>query len=299
MLPYPRRSFLGVSAAAGVLHVPREVSLLRSRRVRCSARGGVRREGRDHLPDPAVRARRAPRRARDRAVAAHAARRLHAGRESVSAGVGADSAHAAEDRVRGRADARRRRTTEIFSVDEVVGITPGAVGAAAHRAAVLVPPRARRGSVPELFWTRAAASDRVATRQRHRRAICRSSICRPARCTRTATRSRRASRASTATCRAGCRSAMRRATSSSRTAGRSAGSWRSASPRDVVQPPLGQAQLWRLISQLSLNYLSLVDGGADALREMLRLYNFSDTAAGERRSTASSRLPASRRSRAS
>jgi type VI secretion system protein ImpG len=33
---------------------------------------------------------------------------------------------------------------------------------------------------------------------------------------------------------------------------------------------------------LSLNYLPLADGGADALREILRLHNFSDTAAGER-----------------
>jgi type VI secretion system protein ImpG len=53
-------------------------------------------------------------------------------------------------------------------------------------------------------------------------------------------------------------------------------------PTDVVHPPLGQAQLWRLLSQLSLNYLPLADGGADALREILRLHNFSDTAAGER-----------------
>jgi type VI secretion system protein ImpG len=49
-------------------------------------------------------------------------------------------------------------------------------------------------------------------------------------------------------------------------------------PTRVVQPPLGKAQLWRLISQLSLNYMSLVEGGADGLRELLRLHNFADSA---------------------
>ena len=53
-------------------------------------------------------------------------------------------------------------------------------------------------------------------------------------------------------------------------------------PTSVVEPPLGQPQLWRLISQLSLNYLSLVEGGAEALREILRLHNFADTAAAEK-----------------
>ncbi|HSG81346.1 MAG TPA: type VI secretion system baseplate subunit TssF [Gemmatimonadota bacterium] len=53
-------------------------------------------------------------------------------------------------------------------------------------------------------------------------------------------------------------------------------------PTAAIQPPLGKAQLWRLISQLSLNYLSLVEGGTDALRELLRLYNFGDSAAAEK-----------------
>lgn len=50
----------------------------------------------------------------------------------------------------------------------------------------------------------------------------------------------------------------------------------------VIEPPLGKPQLWRLISQLSLNYASLLDGGADALRELLRLHNFSDSPSGEK-----------------
>jgi type VI secretion system protein ImpG len=47
-------------------------------------------------------------------------------------------------------------------------------------------------------------------------------------------------------------------------------------PTPVVQPPLGKSQLWRLVSQLSLNHLSLVDGGAESLREILRLHAFGD-----------------------
>lgn len=53
-------------------------------------------------------------------------------------------------------------------------------------------------------------------------------------------------------------------------------------PTPVVQPALGKPQLWRLISQLSLNYLSLVDEGTDALQEILRLHNTGDSAAGEK-----------------
>jgi type VI secretion system protein ImpG len=51
-------------------------------------------------------------------------------------------------------------------------------------------------------------------------------------------------------------------------------------PTAVIQPPLGRPQLWRLISQLSLNYLSLVEGGPEALQELLRLHNFGDSLAG-------------------
>jgi type VI secretion system protein ImpG len=52
-------------------------------------------------------------------------------------------------------------------------------------------------------------------------------------------------------------------------------------PTSVVQPPLGKPQLWRLISQLSLNYLSLVEGGPEAMQELLRLYNFTDSVVAE------------------
>ncbi len=53
-------------------------------------------------------------------------------------------------------------------------------------------------------------------------------------------------------------------------------------PTKVVQPPLGKPQLWRLVSQLSLNYLSLVEGGTEALQELLRLHNFGDSASAEK-----------------
>ena len=53
-------------------------------------------------------------------------------------------------------------------------------------------------------------------------------------------------------------------------------------PTPLVHPPAGGAQLWRLVSQLSLNYASLADGGAETLRALLRLHNFADARAGEK-----------------
>ena len=53
-------------------------------------------------------------------------------------------------------------------------------------------------------------------------------------------------------------------------------------PTRVVRPPLGGQQLWRLVSMLSLNQLSLVDRGAEAFREMVRLYNFGGSVLGDR-----------------
>ncbi len=53
-------------------------------------------------------------------------------------------------------------------------------------------------------------------------------------------------------------------------------------PTAVIEPPLGTSLLWRLTSALTLNHLSLVEGGRDALRELLRLHNAGDRPAGER-----------------
>lgn len=49
-------------------------------------------------------------------------------------------------------------------------------------------------------------------------------------------------------------------------------------PTNSVPPPVGRGLLWRLISHLSLNYLSLVSDGKEALQEILKLYNFSNSA---------------------
>lgn len=46
--------------------------------------------------------------------------------------------------------------------------------------------------------------------------------------------------------------------------------------------PPGKELLWRLLSHLSLNYLSLVEEGKDALQEILRLYNFSESRYADR-----------------
>jgi type VI secretion system protein ImpG len=49
-------------------------------------------------------------------------------------------------------------------------------------------------------------------------------------------------------------------------------------PTPAVRPPSGKGALWRLISQLSLNYLSIVEGGKEALQQILRLYDIGKTA---------------------
>jgi type VI secretion system protein ImpG len=48
-------------------------------------------------------------------------------------------------------------------------------------------------------------------------------------------------------------------------------------PTDTIRSPLRHGAQWRLISHLSLNYLSICEGGGEALREMLKLYDFSDS----------------------
>jgi type VI secretion system protein ImpG len=54
-------------------------------------------------------------------------------------------------------------------------------------------------------------------------------------------------------------------------------------PTDPIYPPLGKPLLWRLISQLSINFMSLVDGGPETLQELLRLHHSSGSAVGEQR----------------
>jgi type VI secretion system protein ImpG len=53
-------------------------------------------------------------------------------------------------------------------------------------------------------------------------------------------------------------------------------------PTPQVQPALGKPLLWRLISAMSLNHLSLVDEGVAALRELLTLHNTTNALSAER-----------------
>lgn len=48
-------------------------------------------------------------------------------------------------------------------------------------------------------------------------------------------------------------------------------------PTPVERPPLDGKTLWALISHLSLNYLSIVQDGKEALQKILELYDFSDS----------------------
>jgi type VI secretion system protein ImpG len=50
-------------------------------------------------------------------------------------------------------------------------------------------------------------------------------------------------------------------------------------PTQTFRPARKHGALWKLVSHLSLNHLSLVngEGGADALREILKLYDFADS----------------------
>jgi type VI secretion system protein ImpG len=53
-------------------------------------------------------------------------------------------------------------------------------------------------------------------------------------------------------------------------------------PTQARRPPLRRGLQWRLISHLSLNHLSIVEKGKDALQEILKLYDFSNDAAIEK-----------------
>jgi type VI secretion system protein ImpG len=52
-------------------------------------------------------------------------------------------------------------------------------------------------------------------------------------------------------------------------------------PTETLRPPMRRGAQWRLISHLSLNHLSLVEGAdaLESLREILMLYDFADSAA--------------------
>lgn len=56
-------------------------------------------------------------------------------------------------------------------------------------------------------------------------------------------------------------------------------------PTGQVGAPLGGQALWRLVSNLSLNHISLGDHGPEPLREILRAYLFNDAPQAERQIT--------------
>jgi type VI secretion system protein ImpG len=45
---------------------------------------------------------------------------------------------------------------------------------------------------------------------------------------------------------------------------------------------MGKGALWSLISHLSLNYLSLVEGGQQSLQQILRIYNYTGSSFSEK-----------------
>jgi type VI secretion system protein ImpG len=65
-------------------------------------------------------------------------------------------------------------------------------------------------------------------------------------------------------------------------------------PSAPVRPPTGKGMLWRLISHLSLNYLSIVEDGREALQEILRLYTFGESGYNERQIAGLSKLASTR-----
>ena len=62
----------------------------------------------------------------------------------------------------------------------------------------------------------------------------------------------------------------------------------------TVRRPLRRDAFWPMISQLSLNYLSLVEEGKESLQELLRLYNFTGSVHSERQIEGISRLSSRR-----
>ena len=49
-------------------------------------------------------------------------------------------------------------------------------------------------------------------------------------------------------------------------------------PTETLRAPLRRGTQWRIISHLGLNYLSLCEGGREALQEILKIYDFADSA---------------------
>lgn len=66
-------------------------------------------------------------------------------------------------------------------------------------------------------------------------------------------------------------------------------------PTPTLRPAIGKGIYWRLVSHLSLNYLSLVEEGREALQQILNLYNFTGSPYTERMISGISRLDSRRK----
>ncbi len=66
-------------------------------------------------------------------------------------------------------------------------------------------------------------------------------------------------------------------------------------PTPTLRPATGKNHYWRLVSHLSLNYLSLVEEGRDALQQILSLYNFTNSPYIERIIAGITRLDSKRK----
>ncbi len=53
-------------------------------------------------------------------------------------------------------------------------------------------------------------------------------------------------------------------------------------PTNTLRPAAGKGLLWRLMSHLSLNYLSVVEEGKEAMQQILKLYNVSGSSYAEK-----------------
>jgi len=65
-------------------------------------------------------------------------------------------------------------------------------------------------------------------------------------------------------------------------------------PTTPMRPSTDKGAFWRLISHMSLNYLSVVEEGKEALQEILRIYNFNRSAYLEKQIAGIAELKSSR-----
>jgi len=176
------------------------------------------------------------------------------------------------------ADARRRETTRIFSVDEVVAAEPGATQVV-RMEPMYSGHSEPDGARPTVFWraaSRLIGGTSDGTTETYLSFVDRSG--QPAR-----------PRAEAVTARVTCHngdlpSRLPFSDEGGDLVLPGGGPVQKVialiKPTAAIPPPLGSPLLWRLISQLSLNYTSLAEGGTEGLQELLRLHNVGDSVAG-------------------